>query len=82
MSPNTNVLQKIDSCSCKKAARELAKTVGKDSGGESVGLHCLQTKRLPYTSWKLVKLLLKMRALAVHSNAFPYFTELPVSSSL
>ena len=35
------VLRKIDSCSCKKAARKSAKTVGKDNGGESGGLHCV-----------------------------------------
>ena len=29
MSPHTIVLRKIDSCSCKKAARKSAKTVGK-----------------------------------------------------
>ena len=33
MSPYTIVLRKIDSYSCKKAARKSAKTVGKDSGG-------------------------------------------------
>ena len=31
MSPYTIVLRKIDSCSCKKAAKKSAKTVGKDS---------------------------------------------------
>ena len=41
MSPYTIVLRKIDSCSCKKAAQKSAKTVGKDSGGESGGLHCM-----------------------------------------
>ena len=35
------VLHKIDSCSCKNAPRQLAKTVGKDSSGESRGLHCV-----------------------------------------
>ena len=35
MSPYTIVLRKIDLCSCKKAARKLAKTVGKDTSGES-----------------------------------------------
>ena len=33
MSPYTIVLRKIDSYSCKKAARKSAKTVGKDTGG-------------------------------------------------
>jgi len=41
MSPYTIVLRKIDSCSCKRAAGKSAKTVGKDSSGESGGLHCL-----------------------------------------
>ena len=35
MFPYTIVLRKFDSCSCKKAARKLAKTAEKDSGGES-----------------------------------------------
>ena len=39
------VLCKIDSCSCKKAARKSEKTVGKDSGGESGGLHCLYRQK-------------------------------------
>ena len=34
------LLGKINLCSCKKAARKSAKTVGKDSRGESSGLHC------------------------------------------
>ena len=78
MSPYTIVLCKIDSCSCKKAARKSAKTVGKDSSGESGGLHCLYRQK---DSWKLVKLpFLELHALAVHSNALLYFTDLPVSS--
>ena len=39
------VLRKIDLCSCKKAARKSAKTVWKDSGGESGGLHCLYKQK-------------------------------------
>ena len=35
MSPYTIVLRKVDSRSCKKAARKMAKTAGKDSSGES-----------------------------------------------
>ena len=52
--------------------------------GMKVGLtRCLETERQPYTDCKLVKLpFLKMRALAVHSNMFPYFTDLTLSSSL
>ena len=81
MSTYTIVLHKIDLYSCKKAARKSAKIVGKDSGGESGGLHCLyrqkdnriQAGSLPF---------LKTCALAVHSNMLPYFTDLPVSSSL
>ena len=85
MSPYTNVLRKIDSCSCKKAARKSAKTVGKDSGGESGGLHCVNRQKDNHiqTGSLCVELpFLKMRALAVHSNTIPYFTDLPVSSSL
>ena len=41
ISPFTIVLHKIDSCSCKNAPRKLAKTVGKNSSGESRGLHCV-----------------------------------------
>ena len=41
MSPYTIVLRKIDSCSCKKAARKSAKTVGKDSGG----LYCVYSQK-------------------------------------
>ena len=39
MSPYTITLRKIDSCSCKKAARRSEKTAGKDSGSESGGLY-------------------------------------------
>ena len=45
MSPYTIVLRKIESCSCKKTARKSAKTVGKDSDGESEGLHCLYRQK-------------------------------------
>ena len=45
MSPYTIVLRKIDSCSCKKAAQKSAKIVGKDSGGESGGLHCVYRQK-------------------------------------
>ena len=45
MSPYTIVLHKIDLCSCKKAARKSAKIVGKYSGGESRGLHCLYKQK-------------------------------------
>ena len=45
VSPYTIVLCKIDSCSCKKAAQKAAKTAGKDSSGESVGLHCVYRQK-------------------------------------
>ena len=45
MSPYTIVLRKINSCSCKKAARNLTKKVGKDSGGESRALHCVYRQK-------------------------------------
>ena len=45
MTPYTIVLCKIESCSCKKAARKSAKTVGKDSDGESEGLRCLYRQK-------------------------------------
>ena len=45
MSPYTIVLHKIDSCSCKKAGRKSAKTVGEDSGGQSGGLYCLYRQK-------------------------------------
>ena len=41
----TIVLCKIDSCSCKKAARKSAKIAGRDKGGESGGLYCVHRKR-------------------------------------
>ena len=76
MTPYTVVLCEIDP---KKAARKSAKTVGKDSGGLTL---CLETERQPY-NWNLVKLpFLKAHGLAVHSNVFPYFTDLAMSSSL
>ena len=39
------VLRKINLCSCKKAAQKSAKTVGKDSGGECGGLHCVYRQK-------------------------------------
>ena len=45
MSSYTNVLRKINLCSCKNTAIKSAKTVGKDSGGESGGLHCLYIRK-------------------------------------
>ena len=42
MSRYTIVLRKIDSCSCKRAARN---SVGKDSGGKCTGLHCVYRQK-------------------------------------
>ena len=72
------MLRKIDSCSCKKVARKSAKTVGKDSGGESGALHCVIDKKTTVYKLEAFEIaLFEMCALAVHSNAFPYFTDLP-----
>ena len=61
MSPYTIVLRKIASCSCKKAARKSARTVGNDSGGESGSLHCVYRQKDNHTQtgnlWKLWKLI-------------------------
>ena len=79
MSLYTIVLRKIDSCSCKKAARNSAKTAVVKVGAyivfidKKTTVYKLEAYELPF---------LKTRALAVHSNVFPYFTDLPVSSSL
>ena len=43
---------------------------------------CLWTERQPYMDLKLVKSRFEKCVQAVHSNAFPYFTGLPVSLSL
>ena len=45
MSSYTIVLQKIDTCSCKKGAWKSAKAVGEDSGCESRGLHCVYRQK-------------------------------------
>jgi len=45
MSTYTIMLHKIDMCSHKMAAWKLAKTVGKDSGCESGGLHCVYRQK-------------------------------------
>ena len=45
LSPYAIVLRKMDMCSCKRAARKSAKTVGKDCGGESGGLHCVYSHK-------------------------------------
>ena len=73
------MLRKIEPCSCKKAARKSAKTFGKDSDGESEGLHCLYRQK----DNRICEIAFFENAcLAVHSNALPYITDVPVSSSL
>ena len=67
----------------KKSACKSPKTVGKDSSCESEGLHCvyrqkdnrIQTGYGENTSFGNAYH-------DVHSNVFPYFADLPVSSSL
>ena len=74
------MLRKIDSCSCKRQLesrqRQLEKTAVVKAEAYIVSIDKKE-------NWKLVKLpFLQTRALAVHSNVFLYFTDLPVSSSL
>ena len=71
------MLREIDS---KKAARKSTKTVGEEA---VVKTGSIDRKTTTYTDWKLVKLLfLKTCAIAVHSNVFSYFTDLPATSSV
>jgi len=80
MSPYTIVLRKIDSCSCKKAARKsLEKTAVVKAGSYIVSID----KKTPVYKLEACEIaFIETRALAVHSNALPYFTDLSVSSSL
>ena len=83
MSPYTIMLCKIVSCCCKKAARKSAKTVGK-TAVVKVGAYIVSIDKM-VTIYKLEACeidFLQTHALAVHSNTFLYFTDLPVSSSL
>ena len=81
MSPYTIVLRKIDSCSCKKAARKSEKTVGKTAVVKA-GAYIVSIDKKT-TVYKLEACeILETCALAAHSNAFLYFTDLLVSSSL
>ena len=77
------MLHKIDSCSCKNGPRKSAKTVGKDSSGESRAyIVSIGRKTTVYRLEACEIAFLRTHALAVHSNTLPYFTDLPVSSSL
>ena len=80
MSPYTIVLRKIDSCSCKKAARKSAKTVWKDSGGAYIV--SIDKKTTVYKLEACEIAFFENACLDVHSNVLLYFTDLPVSSSL
>ena len=79
MSLYTIMLCNIDTCSCKKAARKLAKRVGKGSGCENRGLHCVyRQKNSCIQTESLWKCVLRINAhQAVHSSVFLYFTDLP-----
>ena len=77
------MLCKIDSCSCKKAVqksqRQLEKTAVVKTGAYNVSID----RKTPVYRLEACEIaFLKTHALAVHSNALPYFTDLPVSSSL
>ena len=74
MSPYTIVLSKIDTCCFRNAACKSVKTVGKDSGFESGGLHCvhkqkdkpIRTGNLQITFWRNVYQL----SIAMRSHIF------------
>ena len=70
-------------CSCKKAAWKSAKTVGKDSGCERRGLCCVKGQTKTIYRLEAGKIAYFEKCVqAGHSNVFPYFTGLPVNSSL
>ena len=80
MSPYTIVLRKIDSCSCKKAARKLTKTVGKTAvvkAGPYIVFIDKKTTVYKLEACEIAFFEIQMCALAVHNNTFPYFTDLP-----
>ena len=83
MSPYTIVLRKIDSCSCKRQLesrqRRLEKTAVVKAGDYIVSI---DKKTTVYKLGDCEIAFFETRALGVHSNALPYFTDLPVSSSL
>ena len=83
MSPYTILSCKIDTCCCKKVALKSAKTVGKDSSCKSKGLHCVyrQKDNCKWTESVWIRFFEEC-ILAVHSNGFPHFADLPVSLSL
>ena len=58
----------------------MAKTVGKDSGGESRA--CIDRKTTIYRLEACEIAFFENTALAVHSSTLLYFADLPVSSSL
>ena len=70
MSPYTIVLRKIDSCSCKKAARKSTKTVGKTAVVKMGALH-IDKKTTVYKLEACEIAFFETRSLAAHSNALP-----------
>ena len=82
-SPYTIVLRKIDTCSCKKAAWKSLKTLGKDSGCESRAYIVSIGRKTTVYRQEAGEIVFFGNAYHdVHSNAFLYFADLPVSSSL
>ena len=81
MSPCTNVLCKIDSCKrqLESRQRQLEKTAVVKAGSYIVSI---DKKTTVYKLEACEIAFFETRALVVHSNALPYFTEMPVSSSL
>ena len=82
VSPYNIVLHKIDTCSCKKGSLKVAKD-RKDSGCESRGIHCVywqKDNRIQTGSWW--NHIFGNAYHDVHSNMFPHFADLPVSSNL
>ena len=84
MSPYAIVLHKLTCVLVKNTPWKSAKTVGKASGYESGGLHCVygQKDTTVYGLEVGKTVFFEKRVLTVHSNLFPYFTGMPVSSSL
>ena len=81
--PHTIALCKIDTCSYKKAAWKSARTDGKKEvvkvGGYIVSVDKKTTK---YRLEAYEIAFFENPCQAVHSNVFPYFPDLPVSSCL
>ena len=77
MSPYTIVSRKFTHVLVKIAAWKSAKTVGKDSGCESGGLHVsMDRKTTVYGLEASIITFFQKRVQAGHNNAFPYFTGL------